>query len=169
MSAARPLDPWRWLGIPFLQVLVATVLLGVPIRIWGLQLPEPLFALPVVFAWAVIRPSVLAPFGVLLMGLFCDVFWGAPLGLWAISLLVGYGVVLAGRNMVAGQSAGMLWAWYGLVAATAVGAGYLIVTMQTQMPPNLVSVGWQYLATIILYPFAHRLIETYEDADVRFR
>jgi rod shape-determining protein MreD len=35
--------------------------------------------------------------------------------------------------------------------------------------PSLVSVGWQFLATILLYPFTHRLIEMFEDADVRFR
>ena len=64
MSQARTLDPTRWLGVPLIQALVATVLFGIPIRIWGLQLPEPIFPMPVVFAWAVIRPSVLAPMGI---------------------------------------------------------------------------------------------------------
>ena len=35
--------------------------------------------------------------------------------------------------------------------------------------PDPLSVGWQFLATILLYPFSHRLIERFEDADVRFR
>jgi rod shape-determining protein MreD len=35
--------------------------------------------------------------------------------------------------------------------------------------PSLVSASWQYLATIVLFPFAHRLIDLFEDADVRFR
>jgi rod shape-determining protein MreD len=35
--------------------------------------------------------------------------------------------------------------------------------------PNLIAVGWQFLVTAALYPFAHILIERYEDADVRFR
>jgi rod shape-determining protein MreD len=30
-------------------------------------------------------------------------------------------------------------------------------------------VGWQFLATVVLYPFADRLIDRFEDADVRFR
>jgi rod shape-determining protein MreD len=169
MSAARPLDPWRWLGVPMVQALIATLLFGIPLRIWGLRLPEPVFAMPVVFAWAVIRPSVLAPMGVLIMGLALDIFWGGPLGFWAICLLLGYGVVLAGRNMMAGQSQAILWSWYGLVTATAFAAGYLIVMLDAQTMPNLVAVGWQFLATMLLYPFAHRLIEMFEDADVRFR
>ena len=35
--------------------------------------------------------------------------------------------------------------------------------------PNLLATFWQLLVTVLLYPFAHRLIARYEDADVRFR
>jgi rod shape-determining protein MreD len=35
--------------------------------------------------------------------------------------------------------------------------------------PSLIPVGWQFLATVILFPFAYRLIDMFEDADVRFR
>lgn len=169
MSAVRTLDPWRWLGVPLVQVLIATVLFGIPLRIWGLQLPEPLFAMPVVFAWAVIRPSVLAPFGILIMGLFLDIFWGGAMGLWALCLLIAYGVLLAGRSMMAGQSRTILWVWYGIVAAIAQLSGYLFIMLDSKSMPSLTSVGWQYLATVVLFPFAYRLIDMFEDADVRFR
>lgn len=169
MSAARPLEPWRWLGLPLLQVVALTVLFGIPIRILGFSLPEPVFALPVVFAWAVIRPSMFAPMGVLLMGLFMDLFWGGQLGLWAVCLLVAYGVVLSGRNMMASQSRGIMWVWYGVVCAIAMATGYLLVMSMTQSMPTLAGVGWQFLATVILYPIAERLIDRFEDADVRFR
>lgn len=152
-----------------LQALAATVLFGIPLRIWGLQLPEPVFPLAVVFAWAVIRPSVIAPFAVLAMGLFLDIFWGGPLGLWPICLLLAYAVILAGRSMVAGQGRLILWGWYGLVTATAMLAGYLLVMLDSKAQPSLIAVAWQFLATIVLYPFAHRLIDLFEDADVRFR
>jgi rod shape-determining protein MreD len=169
LSAVRSLDPWRWLGVPLVQVLIATVLFGIPLRVWGVQLPEPVFALPVVFAWAVIRPSVLAPFAILLMGLFLDVFWGGAMGLWALCLLIAYGILLAGRNMMAGQSKVMLWVWYGIVAGIAQLSGYLFIMLDSKSMPSLTSVGWQYLATVVLFPFAYRLIDMFEDADVRFR
>jgi len=169
LSAVRSLDPWRWLGVPLVQVVIATVLFGVPLRIWGLQLPEPLFAMPVVFAWAVIRPSVLAPFAILIMGLFMDLFWGGAMGLWALCLLIAYGVLLAGRSMMAGQSKVILWVWYGIVAGIAQLSGYLFIMLDSQSMPSLTSVGWQYLATVVLFPFADRLIDMFEDADVRFR
>jgi len=152
-----------------LQALGATVLFGIPLRFWGLQLPEPVFPLAVVFAWAIIRPSVLAPMAIVVMGLFLDVFWGGPLGLWALILLVAYALVLGGRSMSAGQSRGALWVWYGFVTAFSMGLGFMIVAVRDHAMPGLFSLGWQYLATLILYPFAHRLIDMFEDADVRFR
>jgi rod shape-determining protein MreD len=169
LSQARTLDPWRWLGVPLVQAIGATILLGIPFRLWGMQLPEPVFPMPVVFAWAVIRPSAVAPMGILVMGLFLDLFWGGALGLWALCLLIAYGIVLAGRTMMAGQSRTILWIWYGMVTAIAQLAGYLFVMLDDRAMPSLVSVGWQFLATVVLYPFANRLIDMFEDADVRFR
>ena len=89
-----------------LQVILATFLLALPLRFWGLSLPEPVFALPVVYAWAVIRPSMLAPVGVMLMGFYLDLLWGNPLGFWAVCLLLPYGLVLKARLLAkAGESA----------------------------------------------------------------
>lgn len=168
-GGARTLEPWRWLGVPMLQVMGATLLFALPLRVWGLALPEPIFALPVAFAWAVIRPSVLAPFGVALMGFFLDLLWGGPLGLWAVCLLIAYGVALGGRAMLAGQSRGMMWAWYGVLTALSMSAAYLFTMLDAKGMASPLSVFWQFLATVILYPFADRLIERFEDADVRFR
>jgi rod shape-determining protein MreD len=169
LSQARSLEPWRWLGVPMLQLLALTVLFGIPMRVFGLQLPEPVFPMAAVFAWAVIRPSILAPFGVLVMGLFLDLFWGGPIGLWALCLLVAYGIALGGRSMMAGQSRVILWTWYGVVTAAAMLLGYLFIMLDVKSTPGLAPVAWQFAATIILYPYAHRLIEMFEDADVRFR
>jgi rod shape-determining protein MreD len=169
MSGARPLEPWRWLGVPMVQAIVATILFGVPLRFFGLGLPEPVFPLALAFAWAVIRPSILAPFAILIMGLFLDIFWGGPMGLWALCLLIAYGVSLAGRTMMAGQGRLMMAAWYALTVATAMVAGYLFVLLDSRSSPGLIPMAWQFLATIVLYPFAQRLIDLFEDADVRFR
>jgi rod shape-determining protein MreD len=103
------------------------------------------------------------------MGLFLDIFWGGPIGLWALCLLIAYGMALAGRSMMAGQNRAVVWAWYGMVTATAMLAGYLFVMLDSKSTPGLVPIGWQFLATFLLYPFAHRLIDLFEDADVRFR
>lgn len=167
--AAAPLDPWRWLGLPLLLCVLATVLFSLPIQVIGWGLPEPVFGMILAFSWAVIRPSILAPFGLLLMGLFQDVFWGAPTGLWGVSLLVSYGAVLLSRNIMVGQSRPMMWFWFAVACLVTQVVAFLATQMDTRATPNLLAVLWQFLATILLYPFAHRLIDRFEDADVRFR
>jgi len=169
LSAARPLNPWRWLVVPALACMGATMLFAMPLRAFGLQLPEPVFGMIPAFAWAVIRPSVLAPFGVLAVGLFLDLFWGGPMGLWGLSLLFAYSASLAMRNMMTGQSRVMMWAWFGACAAIAMLAGYLFTMLDSRSMPSIIAVLWQFLATVLLFPFAHRLIDRFEDADVRFR
>jgi len=168
-AGARPLSPWDWLGAPMLQVVAASLVFSVPLRFWGYGLPQPVFAVPAVFAWAVIRPSMLAPVAVMILGLFLDVLWNSPVGFWAVCLLLPYGLVLVGRAMLAGQSQLMMWVWYGASTALVLGAGYLFTMLDTQNAPDPISVGWQFLATVVLYPFADRLIDRFEDADVRFR
>jgi rod shape-determining protein MreD len=152
-----------------LQVMALTFLFALPIRFWGFSLPEPVFAMPLAFAWAVIRPSMLAPLGIMITGIFLDFLWGSPTGFWAVCMLLPYGIVLGARSILAGQSRVVMWAWYAGATALAIGAGYLFTMLDTQNAPNPASVGWQFLATVVLYPFADRLIDRFEDADVRFR
>ncbi|MBX3483232.1 hypothetical protein [Phenylobacterium sp.] len=168
-GGARPLAPWRWLGLPMLAVMAATILFALPMRFNGYGLPEPIFALPVAFAWAVIRPSMLGPVCVMLLGLFLDMLWGAPTGFWAVCLLLPYGIVLGGRTMLQGQSQLMMIIWYVGATMLTIGAGYLLTMLDTRNAPDPLTVLWQFLATIVLYPFANQLIERFEDADVRFR
>jgi rod shape-determining protein MreD len=168
LTAERP-DPIRWIVLPMAACLVATLLLAAPIRVHGLQLPEPLFAMVPVFAWAVLRPSLIAPLCVLLLGLFCDLVWGGRLGLWGLALLVAYGFILLTRNMMIGQGRVMVWAWYSAAVLMAMATAYLAVRVETGNAPSLLAVAGQWLPTAALYPVADRLIDRFEDADPRFR
>lgn len=168
-QAARPLDPWHWLAAPTLACIFATLLFATPIRIAGLQLPEPIFPLVPAFAWAMIRPSILAPAFLLGLGLFLDLLWGGPLGLWPLSMLIGYAGILLSRSMMTGQSRAVLWSWFAAMTFLVMGAGYLLSMMDAGAAPSPMAAFWQFLPTVLLYPFAHRLIERFEDADVRFR
>ncbi len=166
---AERLDPIRWLGWPTLACVLATLVFAAPIRIAGFQLPEPVFPVAAAFAWAVIRPSILAPFVLLLLGVFLDHLWGGPNGLWGVSLIVAYATVLLTRNMMIGQSRAMMWAWFAFATLVAMTTAYLVTVLDTQTAPSLLSAFWQFLPTSLLFPFAHRLIERFEDADVGFR
>ena len=169
MRAARPLNPWNWLVAPALICAAATMLLAAPLRLWGLRLPEPVFGLVLAFAWPIIRPSVLAPFALLAFGLFTDLYWGSPTGLWGISLLVAYAGALSGRGLMQGQSGLVTWMWFVAMTALAMATAFFLSVLSSLNIPSLFGVFWQFLATAALYPFAHGLIQRFEDADVRFR
>ncbi len=166
---SQPLQPWAWLGLPVLLCLAASLVLATPLRVFGLRLPEPVFPMVLAFAWAVIRPSVLGPFALLLAGLFLDLLWGGALGLWALCLLLAYGGALVSRSLMAGRSAPMLAVWYLGFTAIAFTAAYLFVMLRTHVTPDLIASLLQFAATLALFPFAQRLIERFEDADIRFR
>lgn len=152
-----------------LLCIAAVVVLAMPIRVFGLALPEPVPPMLLAFSWAVIRPSILGPLALFLLGLFVDLFWGTPVGLWTFSLLAAYFVALLCRNLILGQSGRVLWGWYAIVSLVAFACAYIYTTLDGGVAPNLVATGLQFLATAALYPIAHRLIDRFEDADIRFR
>ena len=60
-GAVRVVGPTQWIIYPALAVLAATLLLGTPIEVFGLKLPEPVLPMVLAFAWPLIRPSMAAP------------------------------------------------------------------------------------------------------------
>ena len=169
MQSAKPLNPLTWLGLPALACVGATVLFSAPVRVMGFPLPEPVWGLIPAFAWAVIRPSMIAPLALVALGVFQDLYWGSPTGLWGLSLLLAYAGVLSVRRFLFGQSWIVSWIWFSVAAALAMGAGFFLTLLSSLTVPSLIAVFWQFVATSALYPFADRLIQRFEDADVRFR
>ena len=165
----RPLNPVRWLGLPALASALACLLFAVPARLLGLQLPEPVFPLAVAFAWAIIRPSVLPPFVLLLLGLFLDLLWGGPFGLWPICLLAAYAPVLSVQRSLSQLGFVGLGAGYAVACALSLGAGWILASLRAGIAVNLVALGWQFIATLLLFPFAFLIVQRYEGADVRYR
>ena len=168
-TPSRPLEPWRWLGIPALLAIAATVVIGAPLRFFTLALPEPIFPMVLAFAWAVIRPSILGPFLLVIVGAFLDLYSGAPLGLWPISLLVAYAVALVGRALMVGQETEVMAIYYAAATAAAFTCAYVLVAIAGHGQPNLIALLWQFAATVVLFPLVLMLRSRFHDADIRFR
>ena len=168
-GAVQPLNPVLWMGLPALACAAGAIMLAAPLEIWGLRLPEPVFGLVVAFAWAFIRPSFLAPIALVLLGLFQDLLWGNVLGLWPLALLAAYALTAAARPALIGQSFWTLWAWYLGAVTAAFALACALVWIGAGHAPDLMSLGLQWAASALLFVFAWRLIEAFEDADVRFR
>jgi rod shape-determining protein MreD len=169
VKAARPPDPLRWFGLPILVCVIATLILALPIRIFGFSLPQPVLPLAAVFAWALVRPAILAPFAVLLLGLFLDLFWGGPMGLWGLAMLAAYGAVLWTRPIIIGQPYPVLWAWYAAAVAIAMLIAFLVSEVRSGSMPSLMAVGWQYLVTALMFPLCHEMMDRFGNGDSRLR
>lgn len=165
----RPISPGQWILAPMAASLGASILLALPVRIAGLQLPEPVFALVPAFVWALGKPQVLPPFALLILGLALDLLWGGPIGVWPSSLIVAYALTLSSRRILAGQEFIALWGAFGLACVAGLAAGFLLVTIRAGHAPNLLGVGLQFLVSAAMFPFAWRLIERYEATDARYR
>lgn len=168
-TAVRVVGPVQWIFIPALLTVVATVILATPVELFGLTLPEPIIPMILAFAWPLIRPSVLAPLVLLGLGLFLDFFWGGALGLWGISLIAVYGAVLLARNLLVGQETHLLFGWYCVASLMAFLLAYFIVTLDVGNAPSLFALFWQIVPTLLLFPLADRLVQRFDDGDVRFR
>jgi rod shape-determining protein MreD len=167
--SARALNPGAWLLAPAVACLLATLILATPLRIWRLSLPEPVFAVMLAFSWALLRPSLLAPFALLGTGLVLDLFWGASLGLWALSLLITYAAVLGTRPLISGQSPLVTFFWYVAAVLLTFACAYVFTMLDARVRPSLWAVGSQVLFTALLYPVVGRVIDRFAEADVRYR
>ena len=168
-TTVRRFNPLFWLGAPIAVCAAASLIFALPLQVFGLRPPEPVFALAPAFAWGTIRPSILPPFALLVLGLYLDVLWGAPPGLWPVALLAAYGPVFLARAFLSAQGFWSLWAWYALACVAALATAALLMTFVSGVVPDLIGLAWQLLATMALFPFANRLIERYEIAGARFR
>lgn len=168
-GAIRIVGPLQWLVYPALIAMAATVVLATPVKLFGLSLPEPVVPMTLAFAWPLIRPSVIAPVLLLLLGLFLDLLWGGPIGLWPTCLLIVFAVVMGSRSLVSGQDTRVLFAWYAALTVLAFVIGYLAMTLDAGHPPSLFGLILQIVPTILLFPLATLMIERFDDGDLRFR
>ncbi len=167
--AVRVVGPLQWIVYPALLAIALTIALATPVELFGLKLPEPVLPMALAFAWPLIRPSMLAPAVLFGLGLFLDIFWAGPLGLWALALMGIYGVILVSRSFLVGQETHVLFVWYGLGTVAAFILTYLISTLLAGNAPSVLSLLGQILPTLLLFPIAGRMIERFDDGDVRFR
>ena len=167
--ASRIITPWDWILFPALVSLCVTIVLSTPLQPFGLYLPEPVTPFLLAFAWPLIRPSYIAPFVLGGLGLFLDMFTGAPLGFWTLGLMLVYGVLVAVRTYVIGQEWIVVFAVFVLTEVAFFTFCTLVISIDSGGVPRLWGVFEQALATGLGFPAVLYLMEKYLHTDVRFQ
>lgn len=165
--ASAPPGLATWLIPPAGAALLASVAFAAPLRFLGLALPEPVFACVPAFAWALIRPSIVAPLVLVGAGVILDLLWRTPLGFWPACLAAAYAVTFFLAEPLLDGGAVLAWGGYGLACAAALACGAALTLARSGMLADPWSLAWQWLATTALFPFAWGPIQRYGWANAR--
>jgi rod shape-determining protein MreD len=168
-AAVRVVGPLHWVIYPALAAMAATLVLSTHVRLFGLPPPEPIFGLILAFSWPLIRPSILGPLMLFVVGIFTDLELDTTLGLWTLTFIAVYGVVLAARAFIVGQQVAVLFAWYAGLTTAAMLCIYLFTLVEAGVAPTIVGAILQWIPTVALFPLGYLLIQRFDDGDVRFR
>jgi rod shape-determining protein MreD len=137
---------------PVLLALLFVVIANLPLSITGGLMPAPLLALAPIYFWVVLRPELLPPIAVLLIGLFEDLLSGGPPGIWAFGFLAAYGLADRQREVFEGLSGVGAVLGFAATVFTAAGAAFLLASFVYWRPAPLASLLLESLLTILFYP-----------------
>lgn len=140
------------LTLPFLVGLFCVFLTFVPIgSIVGIEV-APAFALMAVYYWAAHQPETFPPYAVFAVGLLQDLLSAGPIGLWAFTYVVIYGVVQTQRLVFAGRVPLVLWTGFALTALLAGTIAWSVASLYYArvLPPGPVLL--QLIVTVALFP-----------------
>ena len=110
-------------SIPFVCAVLGVVASNIPVSIFGALVPPPMFGLMPIYFWCLVRPDLMPPFAVFVIGVLQDLLSGGQAGVWTLSFVAAYAVVDRERDSFAGR-AGM-GAMLGFAAAMLV-AGAIV-------------------------------------------
>ena len=161
MAEHSPPLPARILGAftPVAVALFCVVLVNLPVSFTGALLPAPLLALAPIYFWSVLRPDLMPPMAVLLLGLTEDLLSGGPAGIWAAGFLAAYAFAHGQREMLASLiGAGAV---LGFAAATflAGATAYLLASLVYWRPAPFGALLLESAVTILFYPAIVLLLE----------
>ena len=126
---------------PALLATLAVILVNLPVSVTAGLLPPPVLALAPIYYWALMRPDLMPPFAVLLLGLLEDLLSGGPPGLWAAGFLAAYWLTDRQRETFAGLSGlGALVGFAGAMlfaGAVAYGLDTIVYLRLAPLPPLL--------------------------------
>jgi rod shape-determining protein MreD len=137
--------------IPFFLGVICVIIANVPVSVTGGIVPPPVLALMPIYYWCLVRPDLMPPFAVLIIGILQDMFSGSPPGVWTASFVAAYALVDRERESFAGLSG--VGALLGFAAAmlTAAATAYVIVAFYYMHLPPVGSLLLEIAVTVIFY------------------
>jgi rod shape-determining protein MreD len=138
--------------LPLLLSVALVVLVNLPVSLTGRLLPAPVLALAAIYYWVLVRPDLMPPAAVLVVGLLEDVLSGGPPGLWAAGFLAAFLLADRQRETLAGLSGiGAILGFAGSMLIAAVIAYTLAWVVYWRSAP-VAPLFLETIITVLFYP-----------------
>lgn len=151
-SLLHRVDLWARSLVPFSLAVLLVVLSLAPVRLPGFGPIAPWLPLIAVYFWSAHRPDLLPVWAVFLLGLFCDLASGGPLGVSSVALMLVQLAVKSQRRHILPHPFIVQWSFFAVFAVLAelalLALNAIAVTDFIDARPAL----FQALSTIAAYP-----------------
>jgi len=137
--------------IPVTLALLGVLVANFPVSFLGGLVPPPLLVFMPLYFWGMVRPDLMSPFWVFVLGVLEDLLSGGPPGVWAASFLAAYFLIDRQRDMLAGLSGIGAIAGFAVATLVACTSAYLIVAMYYWHLPPLAPVMAELAMTVVVY------------------
>ena len=154
MELALWFAPTRLIQVALLLALglVAIFTEAAPVGLAANAYPSPDILFIVVAYWSTRRPEAAALIAVFALGLTRDLLTDVPVGAGVLTLVFASEFLKAVSRGLARRSFATEWLLLAWLLALVLLAQWLIVFVLLARPPYLVDLGYQWLATMALYP-----------------
>ncbi len=154
MDLALWFSPPRLIRIALMLALglVAIFIEAAPLGLSAGAYPSPDILFCVVAYWSIRRPEAAALIAVFALGLARDLMTDAPVGAGVLTLVFASEFLKALGPGLSRRSFATEWLLLATVLALVIMAQWLIVLILLAHPPYLTDLGYQWLATMALYP-----------------
>ena len=143
---------------PFGLTMMFTLLTVLPLQVPRLAVAGPVWTIMSLYYWGLCRPDLMPAVTVFLIGLMLDALSGGPLGVNALVFLIVHRLVVTQRRFFYGKSFVIVWLGFGLVAAGAFAASWLLTSLWHGTIIDQRVLVLRYLLTLGLFPLVFRAL-----------
>src|SRR5690242_471513 len=138
-------------SIPFLCALLGVIVSNIPVSVLGTLVPPPMFALMPIYFWCLVRPDLMPPFAVFIIGVLQDLLGGGAAGVWTLSFIASYAIVDRERDSFAGLAG--IGAILGFAAAMLIAgaSAYAIISIYYWRLPPVAPIVVEIAVSVIFY------------------
>jgi len=156
MAAMSDRLGWSFRGavgasIPFVCALIGVIVSNIPVSLFGTLVPPPMFGLMPIYFWCLVRPDLMPPFAVFIIGVLQDLLGGGAAGVWTLSFVAAYAIVDRERDSFAGLAGIGAILGFGAAMLSAGAAAYFITAIYYWRMPPVAPIVVEIAVSVIFY------------------